>query len=48
MTTDQQIALRRIRRKAEIVKMDLKKENNTKHHDMNEILLLLDILERSY
>ena len=43
-TTDQIIA--RIRRKAEIVRLDTKARQDAVHHDMNEILTLLDMLER--
>lgn len=44
-TTDQIIA--RIRRKAEIVRLDTKARQDAVHHDMNEILALLDMLERT-
>jgi hypothetical protein len=44
-TTDQIIA--RLRRKAEIVRLDTKARQDAVHHDMNEILSLLDILERT-
>lgn len=46
MNSDQHAIIKRIRRKAEIAKLDLKAANNTKYHDMNEILSLLDLLER--
>ncbi len=46
MTTDQQAIIKRIRRKAEIMKMDLKATNNSKYQDANEILSLIDLLER--
>jgi hypothetical protein len=46
MNTDQHAILKRIRRKAEIMKMDLKAKNDLKYHDMNEILSLLDMMER--
>jgi hypothetical protein len=45
MNVDQQAVLNRIKRKAEILKMDLKSSGDTKHHDVNEILLLIDLLE---
>ena len=44
-TTDQIIA--RIRRKAEIVRLDTKARQDAVHHDMSEILSLLDMLERT-
>lgn len=47
MTSDQQAILVRLRRKAEIMKMEFKAQNNLRHHDMTEILLLIDMLERS-
>jgi len=46
MKTDQQQILKRIRNKAEVLKMDLKAKSDPKHHDMNEILLLIDMMER--
>jgi len=46
MNSDQQAIIKRIRRKAEIVKMNLKKDN-LKQHDIKEILSLIDLLERS-
>ena len=44
-TTDQIIA--RLRRKAEIVRLYTKARQDAVHHDMNEILSLLDMLERT-
>ena len=46
MNADQQAILKRLRRKAEILRMDLKAKGDSKYHDMNEILSLLDMLER--
>ena len=46
MTTSDQI-IARIRRKAEIVRLDTKARQDAVHHDMNEILSLLDMLERA-
>jgi hypothetical protein len=46
MTTPEQI-LSRVRRKAEIVRLDTKARQDAVHHDMNEILTLLDMLERA-
>lgn len=47
MTADQQTILKRIRRKAEIMMLDLRATNNTKQHDAKEILSLIDLMERS-
>lgn len=47
VTSDQQAILVRLRRKAEVMKMEFKAQNNLRHHDMTEILLLIDMLERS-
>lgn len=46
MTTSEQI-IARLRRKAEIVRLDAKAKQDAIHHDMNEILSLLDMLERA-
>jgi hypothetical protein len=46
MTTSEQI-IARLRRKAEIVRLDTKARQDAVHHDMNEILSLLDMLERT-
>ena len=46
MTTSDQI-IARIRRKAEIVRLDTKARQDAVHHDMIEILALLDMLERT-
>lgn len=46
MTTSDQI-IARLRRKAEIVRLDTKARQDAVHHDMNEILSLLDMLERT-
>ena len=46
MTTSDQI-INRLRRKAEIVRLDTKARQDAVHHDMNEILSLLDMLERA-
>ena len=42
--TDKIIA--RLRRKVEIVRLDAKARQDAVHHDMNEMLSLLDMLER--
>ena len=47
MTTDQQAIIQRIKRKVEIMRMDLKSTNNTKYHDAGEILSLIDLLEKT-
>ena len=46
MTTSEQI-INRLRRKAEIVRLDTKTKQDPIHHDMSEILSLLDMLERA-
>ena len=46
MTTSEQI-INRLRRKAEIVRLDTKARQDAVHHDMSEILSLLDMLERT-
>jgi hypothetical protein len=46
MTTSDQI-IARLRRKAEIVRLDTKARQDAVHHDMNEMLSLLDMLERT-
>ena len=38
--------LKRLRRKTEIMKMDQKQSGSTRYHDSNEILTLLDMLDR--
>jgi len=47
MTTDQQAIIQRIKRKAEIMRMDMKSNNDPKYHDAGEILSLIDLLERT-
>jgi len=37
----------RLRRKLEILRLDLKGRDDQKYHDINECLSLLDIIERS-
>jgi hypothetical protein len=44
--TVQQI-INRLRRKAEIMKLDQKASGSNRYHDTNEILTLLDMLERN-
>lgn len=43
---EMQRVIARIRRKTEVMKMDQKSRNSVRQHDSNEILSLLDILER--
>jgi hypothetical protein len=38
----------RLRRKVEIMRLDFKAQNNLRYHDCNEILTLLDMLERDH
>lgn len=47
MNSDQHAILLRIKRKAEIIRLDLKAKNDPKYHDAGEILSLIDLLERS-
>ena len=46
MATKMQI-ITRIRRKVEIIRMDAKARQDASYHDMNELLTLLDMLERA-
>jgi hypothetical protein len=46
MGMNQEPALKRLRRKAEILRMDMKARGNPQYHDMNEMLSLIDILEK--
>ena len=46
MATHAQI-IARLRRKVEIVRLDRKHRNDPVYHDMNEMLTLLDMLERA-
>lgn len=38
----------RLRRKVEIMRMDFKAAGNNRYHDCNEMLTLLDMLERDH
>jgi len=40
--------MNRIRRKVDIVRMDTKARQDATYHHMNELLALLDMLERTY
>ena len=44
--TVQQI-INRLRRKAEIMRLDQKAQGSNRYHDTNEILTLIDMLERN-
>ena len=46
MTTKEQI-IKRMRRKLDIVRLDTKAKQDPIYHDMNELLSLLDMLERA-
>lgn len=46
MTADQIAILKRIRRKAEIMRMDMKAKNDQAYHDVGEIIALLDLMEK--
>ena len=47
MATHEQI-IKRLRRKVEIVRMDRKSRNDVVYQDMNEMLTLLEMLERAH
>lgn len=47
MNSDQYAIIKRLRRKAEILKMDLKANGDQSHYDMNEMILLIDLLEKN-
>jgi hypothetical protein len=47
MNTDQQAILKRLRRKAEILRLDFKSKGDQAYHDMGEILSLIDMLEKN-
>jgi hypothetical protein len=46
MTETKQAALKRLRRKVEIMDLDFRAANNTRHHDTAEMLKLIEILEK--
>ena len=46
MTEDQKAVLKRLRRKIEIMHMDLKAQHNGRYHDTSEMLALVEILEK--
>jgi hypothetical protein len=46
-TTDEiRSIIKRLRRKAEVMRLDQKAAGSVRYHDSNEILTLLDMLER--
>lgn len=47
MTEEQRVALKRLRRKVEIMHMDLRASGNNRHHDTFEMLALLDMIFRN-
>lgn len=44
---DKSPAMVRLRRKLEILRMDLKAAHDHRYHDINECLSLMDIIERT-
>jgi len=46
MTENQQAALKRLRRKVEIMHTELRAQNNLRYHDTAEMLNLLAIVEK--
>jgi len=46
VTENQQAALKRLRRKVEIMHMELKAQNNMRYHDTAEMLSLIAIMEK--
>lgn len=46
-TLQQMRIINRMRRKIDIVRLDTKARQDAVHHDMNELLSLLDMLERA-
>ena len=45
MTENQKAALQRLRRKIEILRLDMKAQNNPCYHDLAEMLKLVDMME---
>ena len=45
MTPEQEAALRRLRKKLEVVHFEFKSVQNTRHHDIADMLALLDVIE---
>ena len=46
MTEDQRAALKRLRRKIEIMHLDLKGSGDRRYHDTEELLALVKVLEK--
>ena len=46
MTENQKAAMKRLRRKVEVMHLDLKAAHNTRHHDTAEMLTLIEIVEK--
>ena len=40
--------MKRLRRKVEVIRLDRKARNDSVHYDMNELLALLDALDRTF
>jgi hypothetical protein len=45
MTKDTRPILTRLRRKLDVLHLDLQRENDRRYHDVAEMLALLDLLE---
>lgn len=46
MTDTLEAAIKRLRRKVEIMRLDLKDKQNAHYHDTGEMLALIEIIER--
>ena len=46
MNSEQYAIIKRLRRKAEILHMEMKRKGDLQYHDMREIILLIDMLEK--
>ena len=46
MTENQKTALKRLRRKVDVMHRDLKTQGNARYHDTAEMLALIEILEK--
>lgn len=46
MTPKQKAALKRLRRKLEVMHFELRQANNTRHHDLADMLALVEVLEK--
>jgi hypothetical protein len=45
---DREAIMIRLRRKVEIIRLDMKAAGNPRYHDCNEMLTLVDMLEREH